>query len=227
MMSIFKKMVSVTACFCYLAFLGLTIPGSDAHSQQKGVFPEKAIQIIAATPGSSGDNWIRAWGDEFAGLLKVPYVVENKGGAMSQLVQLSMAKPDGHTIAYYSYPSMISWAQSAKPPFDMFKEFTPLGAFGTYSALIAVEASSPFKTIEDLIAFAQKNPKTLKCGSPGLHLHDHFIFELFMERTKTDIVTVPITGSAGNITALLGKHVDMIVLSPSALIGQMQAGRIR
>ena len=162
MTSIFKKMTSVTLSLCCLAFLSLTIFCTDAYSQQKA-FPEKSIEIIAATPGSLGDLWIRSWGDEFSKLLKVPYVVVNKGGAMSQLVQLSMAKPDGHTIAYFSYPSMIAWDMAAKPPVDLFKDFSPLGAFGTYSALIAVEASSPFKTIEDLIDYAKKNPKKLKC----------------------------------------------------------------
>ena len=146
---------------------------------------------------------------------------------MSQLVQLSMAKPDGHTISYFSYPSMIAWDMAAKPPVDLFKDFSPLGAFGTYSALIAVEASSPFKTFEDLIDYAKKNPKKLKCGTPGQHLHDHFIFELLMEHTKTDMVTVPFTGSSQVVTALLGKHVDLIVLAPAALVGHMKAGRIR
>jgi tripartite-type tricarboxylate transporter receptor subunit TctC len=226
MTSIDKKVVLVTVSLCCLAILGLTMLSTDVSAQGKE-FPEKTIEIIAATPGSLGDLWIRSWGDEFSKLLKVPFVVVNKGGAMSQLIQLSMAKPDGHTISYFSYPSMIAWDMAAKPPVDLFKDFSPLGAFGTYSALIAVEASSPFKTIEDLIDYAKKNPKKLKCGTPGQHLHDHFIFELLMEKTKTDFVTVPFTGSSEVVTALLGKHVDVIVLAPAALIGHMKAGRIR
>jgi tripartite-type tricarboxylate transporter receptor subunit TctC len=221
-----KKMASVTVSLCCLAFLSLTILSTDAYPQQK-VFPEKSIEVIAAAAGSVGDLWLRSWGDEFAKLLNVPFVVVNKGGAMTSLIELSMAKPDGHTIAYFSYPQMIAWTQASKPPVDMFKDFSPLGAFGTYSALIAVEASSPFKTFEELIDYARKNPKKLKCASPGAHIHDHYIFELLMEHTKTDMVTVPFTGSSQVVTALLGKHVDLIVLAPAALVGHMKAGRIR
>jgi tripartite-type tricarboxylate transporter receptor subunit TctC len=221
----FRKMLSVAASLGCLAFLSVTLLSSPAYPQK--AFPEKAIQIIAGAPGSVSDIWIRSWGDDFTRLLKVPYAIANKGGSMAQLLGLSMAKPDGHTIAAFAYPSMISWAQAAKPPFDLFKDFAPLGTFGTYSGVIAVDASSPFKTFEDLIDYARKNPKKLKFASPGLHLHDHFIFELVMERTKTDMVAVPFTGSPQVITALLGKHVDLLVLAPAALVGHIKAGKIR
>jgi tripartite-type tricarboxylate transporter receptor subunit TctC len=220
-----KKIMDFTVYLCF-ALLCLALMNTDVYSQKKE-YPERPIEIIAATPGSLGDLWIRAWGNEFSKLIKAPLVVVNKGGAMSQLLQLSMAKPDGHTISYFSYPSMIAWAMAAKPPFDLFKDFIPIGTFGTYSALIAVEKSSPFKTFEDLIDYAKKNPKKLKCGTPGLHIHDHFIFELLMEHTKTDMVTVAFTGSAQVVTALLGKHVDLICNAPAALVGHMKAGTIR
>ena len=67
----------------------------------------------------------------------------------------------------------------------------------------------------------------MKCGSPGIHVCDHFTFELVKEFTGTDIVLVPYTGSSQVITALLGQHIDLLTLSPAALIGLMKAGRVR
>jgi tripartite-type tricarboxylate transporter receptor subunit TctC len=213
--------------FCLWVFFCFPFLFCVQAQAQKKEFPERSIEIIAQTPGSLGDMWVRSWSEDFSKSLKVPVVVTNKGGALTQWIALSMAKPDGYTLAFFSYPSMIAYAISSKPPFDMFKDFVPIGAFGIASTVLTVEKSSPFTTFESLLDFAKKNPKKLKCATPGIHLHDHLSVELIKEQTGADIVTVPFKGSTEAVTALLGKHVDMISIGPAPLVSLIRAGRVR
>ena len=211
---------------CLILCCCLFVLVTHAYPQEKE-YPRRPIEIIAPTPGSLGDLWVRAWIDQFSKILKVPVIVVNKGGALSQWIQLSMAKPDGYSIAFFSYPSLVAYAISSNPPFDMFKDFAAIGALGASSTVLAVEKSSPFATFDDLIDYAKKNPKKLKCGTPGIHLHDHFAVELIKEHTGADIVMVPFKGASQLVTALLGKHVDLASVGPAPLMGLIQPGRVR
>jgi tripartite-type tricarboxylate transporter receptor subunit TctC len=214
-----RRIIPHTMCLC-LMLCAFLVWSNDAY-------PQKAVEIFAGTPGSLGDMWIRAWTDEYSRALKTPVVVVNKGGALSQWIQLSMAKPDGHGLAQFSYPTLVGYAIASKPPFDFFKDFAAVGAFGSSSTVLAIEKSSPFANFEDLIAYAKKNPKKLKCGTAGIHMHDHFAVELIKEYTGADIVMVPFKGSNEVVTALLGKHVDLISIGPAPVLGLMRAGRVR
>lgn len=228
MLSINKRMISWICCLsfvlCFLAILS-----TDSYGQKKE-YPERAVKIlVGTTPGGVADLWTRAWSDEFSKILKVPVIVEAIGGAsgMAALIEAAGAKPDGYTLNYVSQSQVVGYAISTKPGFDLFKDFVPIGAFGSFPTLVVVEKSSPFMSYEDLMDFAKKNPKKLKCGSAGATIISHFNFELLKHYAKVDIVMVPFKGSPPAITALLGKHVDLLSLSPSALIGLLQAGRVR
>lgn len=225
MVKIHRKIMPYIVYPCII-FCWSVILNTDAYPQKKE-YPARPIEIIVATPGSLLDIYTRAWSEQLSRNLKTPVIINNKGGTLSQFIACSMAKPDGYTLASFSYPSLVGQAMSSKPPVDLFKDFVPIGGFGGTSTVIAVEKSSPFAKFEDLIDYAKKNPKKLKCGSPGIHVCDHFTFELVKESTGTDIVLVPYTGSSQVITALLGQHIDLLTLSPAALIGLMKAGRVR
>jgi len=113
------------------------------------------------------------------------------------------------------------------PPIDLFKDFVPIGGFGYFPQLVAVEKSSPFATYEDLINYARKNPGKLKCGSAGVTMISSFSFELLKQQTKLDIVMVPFKAAPQATTALLGKHVDLVALPPQSLLGFLKSGRVR
>ena len=203
----------------------LGIPYTESYGQGKS-FPEREIKIVCGAAGSPADLWIRSWSDDFAKILKVPVIVVNKGGDLSAPMEVKKAKPDGYTVGYVSQSQLVILATNRKPPFDPLKDFVPVGAFGSFPTVVAVEKSAPFMTFEELVEYAKKNPKKLKCGTAGLST-SYFNFELLKQQTKMDIEMVQFKGSPPAVTALLGKHIDLLSLNPSALVGLLKAGRVR
>lgn len=223
-----KRLVKLIVYSCF-SFLILFFVSQDSYGEQKP-YPIRAIKMMVGTaPGGVPDLWARAWTDEFSKALKVPVVIANVAGAstMGALIEAARVKPDGYTLTTASQSNVVGYAIASKPVVDLFKDFVPIGAFGSFPTIVAVESSSPLKTYEDLIDFAKKNPKKLKCGSAGSTIISHFNFELLKQYANIDVVMVPFKGSPPAVNALLGKHVDLLALSPSALMGLMKAGRVR
>jgi len=215
---------------CFALLLCLTAVHITDSFGQKREYPERAIKILVTTAaGGVGDLWVRAWSEEFSKMLKVPVVIVNEGGAsgMTALIDASTAKPDGYTLVDITQSLVVGFALSAKPPFDLFKDFVPFGGFGSFPTLILVEYSSPFKTYEDLMDFARKNPGKLKCATSGVTMVSHFNMELLKQHTKADIVLVPFKTGPQALTAALGKHVDLLALPPQSAVGQLKAGKLR
>jgi tripartite-type tricarboxylate transporter receptor subunit TctC len=219
-----KRMVTLSWCFALVICL-LVLPRTDSYGQKRE-YPEREIKIVTGTSGSAADVWIRTWLDDFSKILQVPVVVINKGGGLASPIEAKRAKPDGYTLSYITQSMLTEFGFSSKAPVNLEKDFLPIGSFGSFPTLIVVEKSSPFMTFESLIDYAKKNPKKLKCGSAGLNV-SHISFELVKRSTGTDIVMVPLNGSAPAVTALLGKHIDLLSISPSALMGLLKAGRVR
>lgn len=211
----------VLSILCLLTFFNL-----DAY----GEYPDKPIKIYATTTaGGTADLWIRAWSEEFSKILKVPIIIQPEGGAsgMAALIEAAKAKPDGYTLTYVAQSNVVGFAVSTKSPFDLFKDFVPLGACGSTSTVIVVEKSSPFQTYDELVDYAKKNPGKLKCGSAGATVVSHFNFELLKHYTNLDFIMVPFKGSPQAITALLGKHVDLVCTYAVPLQGLVKSGRVR
>ncbi|MFB3883884.1 MAG: Bug family tripartite tricarboxylate transporter substrate binding protein [Thermodesulfobacteriota bacterium] len=223
MLNLFKR-EKKWMCFLGVVFSFLLFLSTNSYGQKE--YPEKEIKITVGTAGSVSDLWTRAWTDEFSKILKVPVVVVNKTGGLTGQLEAKKSRPDGYTLAYVSQSNVVTQAVSEKPPVDLIKDLAPIGALGSFPTLIVVEQSSPFQKFEDLIDYARKNPGKLKCGSAGI-LISYFNFELLKRYTKTDMTVVQFKGSAPASTALLGKHVDLLTISPSAIVGLMKAGRIR
>lgn len=206
--------------FCFLAVMGMSDYG------QAKEFPEREIKIFCASAGSVSDLWTRTVADGLSKILKVPVVVANTGGGLADKVAAKKARPDGYTLVYISQSQLVTVLTNSNPPVDFIKDFIPIGSVGNFPTLIVVETSSPFLTYEDLVNYAKKNPGKLNCGSAGL-LISYFNFELLKRHGKIDIKAVQFKGSSQATAALLGKHVDLLTISPTAIVGLMKAGRIR
>lgn len=232
MIQVNKRITMVTTVWIWcigIMLCFMAIPNTDSYGQRKE-YPQKTIKIkVGTTPGGVADLWVRAWADEFSKILKVPVVVENIAGAsgIAAETEAAVAKPDGYTLVECTLSSVLGNAISPKPPYDILRDFSPIGALGSFPTLVVVENSSPFKTYEDLIDYAKNNPKKLNCGTAGSTIVSHLTFELLKQQAKVDIVMVPFNGSPPAITALLGKHVDLLSISPSSLIGLLKEGRVR
>ena len=111
--------------------------------------------------------------------------------------------------------------------FDPERDFIPISiAYASCNVLI-VPATSPIKSIPDLIAEAKRRPGALSFGSPGVGTAGHLIGELFKSRAGVDLVHVPYRGQAQVINDLLGGHLAMSFEAVATAIPVVQAGTAR
>ena len=225
----FYKDLRKIGCLTVLFFIILILTFSESFAQKKE-YPEKAIKLVVGTePGGISDLGARALSDKFAEKLGVPVMIFNKpgGGGVDALVDVVNAKPDGYTLVTMTDGGVIGQVISPNIPYDCSRDFIPIGTFGLTPTLIAVNSNSSFNTIEELLDYAKRNPKKLKCGTPGSNSFSHFNFELFKSYEKVDITGVPFKASPQAVTALLGNHVDLISSTLPPINGQLKAGRFR
>ena len=182
-----KKIIVLTLPW----FLVLALCFKESSAQAKG-YPDKPIKLIVGTqPGGLSDLSTRAWSEEFAKKLGVPVVILNQagGGGVTGLANAAGAKPDGYTLAPVSaIPVSAAPAVDPNLPYNSIKDFIPIGIFGITPLLIAVNSNSPFKTFEDFLDYARKNPGKLNCGTPGAGTIAHIDLEIVKFYGKIDIV---------------------------------------
>lgn len=211
-----------SAAFCLAAL--------PVVAQDKG-YPTKSIDVIvAAAAGGSSDIATRIVVDELSRQLKVPLVVENIAGAagMAGAAKVLKAKPDGYTILSAGTQGVVSSPiQSPNPPFDTLRDLVPICSYGSSPMIFGVKASSPFKTLEDLIAFAKQNPGKVTCGITNIGGEPHLLTELFKKVVGVSIRAVPHKGTGDAVAALLGGHIDMMVLTYIGFLPYIKSGEAR
>lgn len=199
----------------------------SALGQEKG-FPVRPINLyIGYSPGGGATHTGNIFAEGMKKYLKQPVVVNFKPGAVQAICAefIINSKPDGYTLFWVSYGELI--AKVAKDG-SMLKfrleDLDSLGC-GPYSPYtLAVNAESPWKNVEDLIAEARKSPGKLTHSSAGVGSPTHLLSELFARKTGIVLNHVPFSGGGPYITAMLGKHVDMSVASGSTFGSHIMPG---
>lgn len=201
--------------------------GSSAWSQG---YPNKPIKIIVPfTPGGGNDVFARTVGQKLWERLGQPVVVENKPGAGSIVGAEFVAKssPDGYTLLIAAKGlTLVPWV-SKSPPFDVIKDFAPVGIGATQPMVAAVANSLPVKSINELIVYSKTNPRKLSYGTPGFGTLQHLATERFMHLTGTKMVQVPYKGAAGILTDLMSGEIQVMFGALNSAVPLMQSGRIR
>ena len=223
-----KKALKGMALFFFImaCFFGIR----SAWAQGKG-YPNKTIEVILpVAPGGSSDIATRIITEELSRQLKVPFVVTNLPGAAGLIGPSKVLKerPDGY-ILLSGGSSMMTFAiiQSPNPPYDPFKDFLPVCGYGSAPIIFGVQNASPFKTLEELIDYAKKNPGKLTCGISSMGRELHLAFELLRKAAGINIKIVPYKGTGEAVTALLGKHIDMMLLSYIGFLPYIKSGEAR
>jgi len=213
--------------FAKWLFVLVAICGSGAWGQG---YPNKPIKIIVAqTPGGGNDVFARAIAQKLWERLGQPVTVENKVGAGGNIGADFVAKsaPDGYTLLVAQNGlTMLPWV-SKSLPFDVAKDFAPVGIGVTNPMVVVVANNLPVKSIGELIAYARENPGKLFYGSPGVGTPHHLATEWFMAMTGTKIVHVPYKGAAGILVDLISGQVQLLFGAFSSTSPHIRAGKIR
>jgi tripartite-type tricarboxylate transporter receptor subunit TctC len=132
-------------------------------------FPNRPIKIITPLPaGSATDSVARVVSKAASEILGQPIVVENKPGADGAIAALEVARaaPDGYTLLLATNsPLSVVPALKKNPPYDVNKDFTPITDIGRFTLFLVVNSELPVKNLQELIAYAKKNPGALSYAS--------------------------------------------------------------
>lgn len=191
-------------------------------------FPTKPIRLIVPHgPGSANDLVCRMLQDPLSKALGVPVVVENKVGGGGAIAgdYVAKSRPDGYTL-FSAHAAAIVIIPVISPTYKP-EDFALICKIGGSPMLLSVRADSPFKTFEDMLDFAKKNPGKLTYGSAGHGSLTYFAMEILKLRTGVNVTFLPTTAGTTNLAAVLGGHVDMIFDSLGTQRGLIESKHIR
>ncbi len=212
-----KKFLSAT-----LAFLALTC----AHA-----WPDKTVtMVVPFPPGGSTDQIARMLAPKLQEKLGGSFIVDNKAGATGTIGAANVARavPDGHTLLVSSLgPFVIAPHLLTNVSYNALKDFDYLTVAVQAPNVLVVPASSPHKSMADVIAFEKANPNKMSFGSSGNGSSDHLTAELFWLQTGTSGIHVPYKGGGPVMTDLLGGQVDASFMNVNTAMPQIQAGKLR
>lgn len=148
---------------------------SGVNAQAQDAWPARPITYVAAFPaGSNTDTLGRIIAQKLSEALKVPVIVDNRAGATGMVGSAYVAKapPDGYTLLGASIAShAINPSMFPNMQYDPIKSFEPITIIGMNANVLVVPASSPYKSVADIIAAAKADPGTLSYASSGLGHH--------------------------------------------------------
>ena len=197
-----------------------------AQAQQ---FPSKPVTLIVPWPaGGSTDIYFRKLGEVTAKHLGQPIVIENRPGGSGMNGPATMAKtakPDGYTISQLAITA-FRMPHMQKVDWDPIKDFTYIIGLAGYTFGIVVRADSPFKTFQDLLDYARKNPGKLSYATPGTGTSLHLAMEEVAAKAGVQFLHVPFKGYGDGAIALMGGHV-MVQVDSTGWAKQVDSGAQR
>lgn len=191
-------------------------------------FPTKPITLLVGfNPGGVGDLPNRALGETASKTLGQPVVVLNRpgaGGAVA-LAELKNAEPDGYTIGDIAVGAITS-PHMGNATYHPVNDFDAILQKHTTVHGIVVKSDSPFKSLKDLIAYAQANPNKVKYSTSGASTPQHLVMLQLGDLLNLKWTHVPFGSGNEAIAALLGGHVDCSAQS-TEWKPHVVAGRLR
>ena len=209
-----------------LAFLAVLVSSSALAFK-----PTRTIEVVVHTgPGGGSDILARAVAGmiEKEKLLPVRMQVVNKtgGGGAVAAAYLAEKAGDENTIGFFTGVWLTGPLTSPEYKITL-RDLTPVARLVLEPALIAVKADAPFKTMADFINAAKQNPGQLKQSGGSPTSRDNVVRQLLQKHTGARWAYISFPGGGERIAALLGGHVNMMVIEPAEAGEHIRAGNMR
>lgn len=209
-----------------LAFLAVVVSSSAFAFK-----PTRTIEVVVHTgPGGGSDILARAVAGmiEKEKLLPVRMQVVNKAGGGGAVAAAYLAEKAGdeNTIGFFTGVWLTGPLTSPEYKITL-RDLTPIARLVLEPALIAVKADSPYKTMAEFIDAAKKNPGQLKQSGGSPTSRDNVVRQLLQKHTGARWAYISFPGGGERIAALLGGHVNMMVIEPAEAGEHIRAGNMR
>lgn len=190
-------------------------------------YPTQAVTfIVPFPPGGRTDLTARIVAQYLKNYLRKPVVVVNKPGAGGVIgaKEVSMARPDGYTLGFFSTGALTT--QYTVPTPTNLKEYEIVSLVNIDPAALAVQENSPWKTVRDIAEYGKKNPDKIRIGIvPGATAQ--VFAAAFAKAAGMQVIYVPFKGDADGAVALAGGHIDASCASPISYKALVEAKKVR
>ena len=207
-----------------LGAAALSLLGTRAAQAQDG----QMRIVVPFAAGSGTDITARVIAEAIGKNSGRVVIVENRAGAGGSIgaAEVARARPDGNSVLYTTGGFTTNAALFKNLPFDPVADFTPIMMLTRAPGFaLLVGDKSPFKTLEQFLAAARKDPGRLTFGSSGVGNTTHVMGVLFCKGVGVDMLHIPFKGTPTN--ELIGGTVDSAFLGPATVAQQIRAGQLR
>jgi tripartite-type tricarboxylate transporter receptor subunit TctC len=211
--------------------IGLALAVASMQSLAQQDYPNRAIRLIVPYgAGGVSDIMGRVIAQKMAELLGQPMVVENRPGAGGMLGtgQVAKATPDGYTIVLSSLSAYAIGPRLVKAPlYDPVADFTAVGGVALAPTILTVNPALPFRTLQELMAYAKANPGKLSYGSSGIGSVAHISAETLRASTGVELIHVPYKTAAQAYPDVMSGSVSMVFDALPSAIQHIRTGKVR
>ena len=210
-----------------LAALALASVAGAAHAQ---AWPSKPVSLVVPFPaGGTTDVLARALAERLSPAIGQPVIVENKPGAGATIGAdyVAKAKADGFTLLIGAVHHTIASSVYKKLPYDFQKGFEPVTVIAMVPNVLVVNARTPAKNVNELVALIKAKPAEASYGSNGNGTAQHLIGTQFQQQTGTRLQHIPYKGSGPLATDLLGGQILMSFDTITPVLPHIKAGKLR
>jgi len=213
-----------------LVVLGfIVLLGGQVRAQTD--YPNRRIELIVPfPPGGPNDSAARIIQPQLSAALGVPVLIVNRPGVGGAIAAdyTAKANPDGYTLFYPTNTVLtILPAMQPREAKHRLSDFVAVASTMADFGSVTARADAPWKTFDEMVSYARKNPGKLSYGSAGVGTLSSFAMEILKLSYGLDIIHVPFQGTGPLKNAILGGHVQLVSSGFSSLGPLIKSGDIK
>jgi len=200
-----------------------------APAARAAAWPERPVRVIIGYPAGGPTDLVgRLLQEPLQRLWGQPVVIENRPGASQIIASEAVARsaPDGYTLLLAASTHSSNVAVQPRLPYDTVADFTPISVLYGSPTVLFVNADTPYRTVQDLVAAAKREPG-MAFASSGNGSSGHFALEMFRRKAGIEVTHVAFRGAAPALQEVVSGRVPATFSTLSGAIGLQRQGRIR
>ena len=208
-------------------FACTAVLAAPAAAQQ---YPDKPIRLIVPWPAGGGSDGVaRLVAKPLGDQLKQPVVIENRGGANGAIgsTAVAQASKDGYTLVWVTADTHAMNPHVYPKLAYQLRDFAPVGIAGYFPYALFVSPGFAASNVPEFVSLAKQQPGKITFGSWGVGGSAHVAMEMFKQQAGFDVLHVPFQGAAPAIQAVIGGHVNSMIVPLSVGVPHANGGRLK
>lgn len=193
-------------------------------------YPTRPIRlIIPYPPGGGTDALSRPWAERMRLRLGQPLVIENRGGAATNIgmEMAARAVPDGQTLIINADNVALFPHLYQRLTYDLFRDFAPITYMAQSPLVLGINPNVPARNLREFVALLRREPEKYSFANPSIGSPHHLGYELFAREAGIRMIQVEYRGGGPALNDVLAGHVQLGVFSLGAVNSHFQAGTLR